>query len=96
VLCFISLSQDVTIEEMVGFLVNPPPEGADDKRIHKYVCNINDKTETRQRTAYVQMTGVFNGTFGPAAASLSHMTCQPYPADPTGTHIWRARSYAAR
>lgn len=31
-----SLAQESTLEEMVTYLVEPAPEGADDKRVHKY------------------------------------------------------------
>jgi len=44
-----SLAKDDTLEEMVSFLVNPPPPSADEKRVHKYpymtcevICCEND------------------------------------------------------
>ena len=44
-----SLAKDDTLEEMVSFLIEPPPPSADDKRVHKYpymtcevICCEND------------------------------------------------------
>lgn len=46
-----SLAQESTLEEMVTYLVEPAPPGADDKRVHKYpymACEVKfqkNKTE---------------------------------------------------